>query len=156
MPSLISVEELKTSQGPESVEFTAARELRVSSVLAIWASITVNSAGMLGASRHALTVGFVTMMVFCIGQRVLPAFSGMRLLFSTQLMFAALSLLSLGCLIRVGSELLAYQGFARAAWSCLPISAIAEMTAVTIFAVNLPITFTRKRNRAELQYRDAA
>lgn len=128
----------------------------VSAVLAIWASVTTNSAGIWGASRHALTVGFVAMMVFCIGQRVLPAFSGMRLLFSTKLMFTALALLSIGCLLRVGSEVLAYQGFARAAWSWLPASAITEMTAVTIFAVNVVITFSRKKNRAELQYRHAA
>ncbi len=127
----------------------------VSSVLAIWASVTVNSAGIWGASRHALTVGFVAMMVFCIGQRILPAFFGMRLLFSTKLMFAALSLLAIGCLLRVCSEVLAYQGFAGAAWSWLPVSAVTEMTAVTIFAINLVITFTRKKNRAELQYRDA-
>lgn len=126
----------------------------VSSVLAIWASITVNSAGIWGASRHALTVGFVAMMVFCVGQRILPAFSGMRLLFSTKLMFTALALLSIGCLLRVGSEVLAYQGFARAAWSWLPVSAMTEMTAVTAFAVNLAITFMRKKDRAE--YRDPA
>lgn len=127
----------------------------VSSVLAIWASVSINSAGIWGASRHALTVGFVGMMVFCVGQRILPAFSGMRLLFSTRLMFAALALLSIGCLLRVGAEVLAYQGFARAAWSWLPVSAITEMTAVTIFAVNLAVTFMRRKNRAELQYRDA-
>jgi uncharacterized protein involved in response to NO len=78
------------------------------------------------------------------------------LLFSTKLMFAALALLSMGCLLRVGSEILAYQGFARAAWSWLPVSAITEMTAVTIFAVNLAVTFIQKKSRAELQYRDAA
>lgn len=128
----------------------------VSAILGVWASLTVDSAGIWGASRHALTVGFVATMVFCIGQRVLPAFSGMRLLFSSKLMFAALGLLSIGCLLRVASEVLAYQGFIRAAWSWLPVSAIAEMTAVTIFAVNLTITFMQKKNRAELQYRDAA
>jgi len=128
----------------------------VSSVLAIWASVTNNSDGIWGASRHALTVGFVAMMVFSVAQRVLPAFSGMRLLFSTKLMFVALLLLSLGCLLRVGSEVLAYQGFARAAWSWLPVSAITEMTAVTIFGANLATTFMQKSNRAELQYRDAA
>lgn len=71
-------------------------------------------------------------------------------------MFAALALLSVGCLLRVGSEVFAYQGFARAAWSWLPVSAITEMTAVTIFALNLAITFARTKNRAEIQYRNAA
>jgi hypothetical protein len=128
----------------------------VSSLLAIWASMTQSAAGVWGASRHALTVGFVALMVFCIGQRVLPAFSGMRVLFSTKLMFAALALLCFGCFLRVSSEILAYQGFAASAWLWLPVSAIVEMTAVTFFALNLAITFMGKKNRAELQYRNAA
>ena len=81
-------------------------------------------------------------MVFAIGQRVLPAFSGMRLLFSPLLMFAALLLLAFGCLLRVAAEVLAYQGFLALAWGWLPVSAICEMAAVTAFAVNLLITFT--------------
>lgn len=128
----------------------------VSSVLAIWASVADNPAGIWGASRHALTVGFVSMMVFSIGQRVLPAFSGMRLLFSTKLMFVALFLLSIGCFLRVGSEVLAYKELAPAAWSWLPVSAIIEMAAVTIFSANLAITFVLKKNSSELHYRDAA
>jgi hypothetical protein len=50
--------------------------------------------GIWGASRHALTVGFISVMVLSIGQRILPAFAGMRLLWSTKLMFAGLLLLS--------------------------------------------------------------
>jgi len=112
--------------------------------LGIWAASATYSSGIWGASRHALTVGFLATMVFGIGQRVLPAFSGMRLLFSTQLMFVAMLLLSLGCLLRVSSEILAYQGLFRSAWSWLPVSAVTEMTAVTIFAVNLLLTFVRQ------------
>ena len=80
-------------------------------------------------------------MVFAIGQRVLPAFSGMRLLFSTRLMFVSMALLAVGCLLRVSSEVLAYQGILPSAWSWLPVSAITEMTAVTVFAINLLSTF---------------
>src|ERR1035441_10084785 len=109
--------------------------------LGIWAALTANSHGIWGASRHALTVGFLATMVFSVGQRVLPAFSGMRLLFSPQLMFLGLLLLTVGCLLRVGSEILAYREFAHAAWTWLPVSAVTEMTAVTIFAVNLLATF---------------
>ena len=112
--------------------------------LGIWAALAANSQGIWGASRHALTVGFLAMMVFGVGQRVLPAFAGMRLLFSTKLMFGAMLLLSVGCLLRVGSEILAYQEFLRSAWAWLPVSAITEMTAVTIFAVNLIATFARR------------
>lgn len=128
----------------------------VSCALAIWASLTANSVGIWGASRHALTVGFVALMIFCIGQRVLPAFCGIRLLYSTKLMFVAVALLSIGCFLRVSSEILAYQGFVRGAWSWLPVSAITEMAAVTVFAINLILTFAGKRDRTELQYRNAA
>jgi hypothetical protein len=116
----------------------------VAASLAVWAALTINSHGIWGASRHALTVGFLATMVFAVGQRVLPAFSGMRLLFSTKLMFVALLLLATGCLLRVSSEILAYQGFVHSAWSWLPISAITEMTAVTVFAVNMLVTFARR------------
>jgi uncharacterized protein involved in response to NO len=117
----------------------------VAALLGVWAaSFTSNAHGIWGASRHALTVGFLATMVFAIGQRVLPAFSGMKLLFSTKLMFAALLLLTLGCLLRVSSEILAYQDFIRSAWSWLPLSAVTELTAVTIFAINLFATFISK------------
>ena len=113
----------------------------VAGVLSIWAVVSINSHGIWGASRHALTVGFLSTMVFCVGPRVLPAFSGMRLLYSTRLMFFSLALLSVGCGLRVSSEILAYQGFAAWAWSWLPVSAITEMAAVTTFAANLILTF---------------
>ena len=116
----------------------------VAAALGIWASWVEDSHGIWGASRHALTVGFLATMVFSVGQRVLPAFSGMRLLFSTKLMFLALLTLTAGCLLRVSSEILAYQGFAHWAWSWLPVSALTEMTAVTLFAVNLFATFAQR------------
>jgi uncharacterized protein involved in response to NO len=120
----------------------------VAALLGIWASMTVTAPGIWGASRHALTVGFLAMMVFSIGQRVLPAFSGMRLLFSPWLMFWSLTLLAVGCTLRVTAQILAYQGIAVSAWAWLPISAITEMTAVTLFASNLVVTFALPRQRA--------
>jgi uncharacterized protein involved in response to NO len=118
--------------------------LLIAASLGIWAATLGDAPGAWGASRHALTVGFLAMMVFSIGQRILPAFSGMRLLFSPRLMFAALALLTLGCTLRVTCEALAYQGFARWAWSLLPVSAVIELCAVTAFALNLAVTFIRK------------
>jgi hypothetical protein len=115
----------------------------VAATLGVWAAAAANAHGVAGASRHALTVGFLAMMVFAIGQRVLPAFAG-RLLFSSKLMFTSLVLLSAGCLLRVSAEILAYQGFLHSAWSWLPISAVAEMAAVTVFAINLIVSFASK------------
>lgn len=116
----------------------------IAASLGIWAASVSNAHGIWGASRHALTVGFLATMVFAIGERVLPAFSGMRLLFSTKLMFLALLLLTTGCLVRVSSEILAYQGWATSAWSWLSVSALTEMTAVTLFALNLWATFIKR------------
>jgi hypothetical protein len=72
----------------------------VASLLGCLAAIEDHAGGLWGASRHALTVGFVAVMVFTIGQRVLPAFCGMRVLWSKELMFWSLALLNLGCLVR--------------------------------------------------------
>lgn len=116
--------------------------LVVAAVLGVWAAFAPgDAAGIWGASRHALTVGFVAAMVFAVGQRVLPAFSGMRYLYSPRLMLFSLSLLTLGCAIRVASEILAYQNYLDRAWSWLPVSAVIELGAVTLFAINMFATF---------------
>ncbi len=112
-------------------------------VLTIWAASADHGSGIWGASRHAVTVGFLGAMIFAIGPRILPAFCGGRILFSKQLMLASLLLLNAGCLLRVFSEIPAYEGFAYAQvfWRILPISAIAELSAVTLFAANMLVTF---------------
>jgi hypothetical protein len=114
--------------------------LLIAAVLGVYAAKADTHGGVWGASRHALTVGFLSTMVFAIGQRVLPAFCGMRLLYSKGLMWASLVILNLGCLLRVASEVPAYEADLRAAWSILPVSAVTELTAVTLFALNLGIT----------------
>lgn len=114
--------------------------LLVAAALGIYAARSDANGGIWGASRHALTVGFLATMVFAIGQRVLPAFSGMRLLYSKKLMFASLAFLNFGCLLRVASEIPAYETNLHAAWTTLPFSALTELTAVTLFALNLGVT----------------
>lgn len=108
--------------------------------LTMWALRSDLHGGIWGASRHAITVGFLAMMVFAIGPRILPAFCGNRVLFSPRLMFAALALLNVGCFLRVGAEILAYEGYWAHAWHCLPVSAVIELTAVALFALNMLLT----------------
>jgi hypothetical protein len=115
--------------------------LLIAAVLSIFASRWDRAGGIWGASRHALTVGFLAVMVFSVGQRVLPAFCGMRVLFSPKLMFLSLGLLSAGCLLRVVSEIAAYESYLPVMWAVLPVSAVIEMSAVTLFAVSLIATF---------------
>jgi hypothetical protein len=117
--------------------------LLLATVLSVFAAYLDRALGWTGGSRHALTVGFISTMVFAIGQRILPAFAGMRVLYSPRLMLACLLLLNVGCALRVASEILAYEGYWLPAWSALPWSAICELAAVTVFAANLLLTFKR-------------
>lgn len=115
--------------------------LLTASALGICSAYFDRAHGWIGASRHALTVGFVSTMVFAIGQRILPAFAGMRVLYSPRLMLGCLLLLNIGCTLRVSSEILAYENYWLPAWKTLPWSAICELLAVTVFAANMLLTF---------------
>jgi hypothetical protein len=52
----------------------------------------------------------------------------------------SLVLLNIGCALRVFSEIPAYEANLHAAWSVLPVSAVTELTAVTVFGLNMAIT----------------
>ena len=117
--------------------------LLVAAMLGVCSSVFDRNGGIVGASRHALTVGFLASMVFSIGQRILPAFCGMHVLFSKRLMFASLFLLNTGCFLRVACEIPAYEHNVALAWRILPVSAVIELTAVLLFVTNLVVTFLR-------------
>jgi hypothetical protein len=114
--------------------------LLVAAILGVCASLFDTNGGIVGASRHALTVGFLATMVFSIGQRILPAFCGMHVLFSKRLMFGSLFLLTIGCLLRVACEIPAYEHNVALAWQILPVSAIVELAAALLFVTNLVVT----------------
>jgi uncharacterized protein involved in response to NO len=109
------------------------------------------SGGIWGASRHAFTVGFISIMILSVGQRILPAFAGMRLLWSTKLMFVGLLLVTLGCTLRVSCEVIAYQGYGAWAWSILPVSALCELVGLTTYAINILGTFVLEPSHAHKQ-----
>ncbi len=85
-------------------------------------------------------------MVFSIGPRILPHFAGVYSIYSKCLMFLCLLLLQTGCLLRVSSEPLAYEGLLSFAWKVLPVSGIFELAAVLVFALNLVLTFLLGRS----------
>ena len=123
--------------------------LCVAAILGVAATRWDTSGGIWGASRHALTVGFISVMILSVGQRILPAFAGMRMLWSTKLMFVGLALVTLGCTLRVSCEVIAYQGYASWAWSVLPISALCELAGLTIYAINILGTFILEPSHAQ-------
>jgi uncharacterized protein involved in response to NO len=110
--------------------------LAVSALLGFGAS----RPGMLGASRHAFTVGFLATLIFSIGPRILPSFLNSRELWSTQAMRFSLALLTAGCAMRVVAQPLAYSAIVEAAWKMLPISAVCELAAVLLFGLNLAMS----------------
>lgn len=120
----------------------------IAAALGITAVAVKSPNGFIGASRHALTVGFMVIVVFCVAPRVLPAFFGRRRLFSPSMMFASLALVSVGCAIRVTSQVLAYGHILDGAWQWLPASAVLEMTAVVIFAANMVLTLIPEAQNA--------
>ena len=115
--------------------------LVIAGAMSVWAAFADRHGGIWGASRHALTVGFAATMVFAIGPRILPHFSGIQRVFSTRLMFVCLLLLQTGCTLRVVSEPLAYEGIASSTWNILPVSGVLELAAVLLFGLNLGLTF---------------
>ncbi len=129
--------------------------LILANCLALIAASNPDLSGILGAARHAITVGFLATMVLSVAPRMLPAFLGKKELFNTKFMWWSLIVLNLGCFMRVFSEIFAYQGYAQCAWSILPISASLELTALIIFLINMigtflkpdAITFTNHSNK---------
>ena len=120
--------------------------LAIAAAMSIWAAFSDVHGGIWGASRHALTVGFAATMVFSIGPRILPHFSGIYAIYSKSLMFISLLALQIGCTLRVSSEPLAYEGYLSFAWKTLPYSGMLELGAVLVFAANLVLTFTLGRS----------
>jgi len=64
-------------------------------------------------------------------------------------MFAGLGLLTVGCTLRVSCEVLAYQGYAAWAWNILPVSALIELAALTMYAINILGTFVLEPSHAQ-------
>jgi hypothetical protein len=125
--------------------------LLIAAALGVLAASADVHGGIWGASRHALTVGFAATMVFSIGPRILPHFTGIRDLYSKQLMLLSLLLLQAGCTLRVTSEPLAYEGIAVFAWKTLPVSGILELSGVLLFGVNIALTLLHGRSAFQIQ-----
>ena len=106
-------------------------------LLGAWADLQPRLTGLGGASRHALTVGFLAMLIFCVGPLILPSFLSGRELRSSRLMGVSLWLLAIGCFLRVSSEGVAYSTGGGWSWKVLPVSGFIELTAVCTFVLNL-------------------
>jgi uncharacterized protein involved in response to NO len=114
--------------------------LVIAALLGLAADLAPSMPGLGGASRHAMTVGFIALLIFSIGPRLLPSFLNGRELASPRLMAWSLWLLVVGCALRVSTESVAYSATGGIAWKLLPVSAFIELAAVLLFALNLALT----------------
>jgi hypothetical protein len=88
-----------------------------------------------GASRHALTVGFVSLMIVGVAWRILPIFSGARRAHSS-LVPLVFGLLLVGNTLRVAGQ--AAAGLWGGAWyGVMGVSGWLELAGVTLFALDV-------------------
>ena len=88
-----------------------------------------------GAYRHALTVGFISMMIMGMASRIVPVFAGVRL-HSQQILFISFVLINVGNLMRVLSQPLASL-FGGPFFVPMGASGFIEVTALALFGYNL-------------------
>ncbi len=124
--------------------------LVISAILSIISALYPETLGIGGSSRHAVTVGFMCNLIFCVAPRMLPAFLGRSKIFSIGLMLVSLMLINLGCALRVSTEILAYNNYLPLAWKILPVSAVIELTAIVIFFTNMGLTMLQKPIQNEI------
>jgi hypothetical protein len=94
-----------------------------------------------GAIRHAITVGFVSMMILGMASRLVPPIRGIASKNLPNLTTIYL-LLNLGCFLRVTLQTLT--DITPAAYPIAPISAIFEITALTLWSIDLLKTMYQK------------
>jgi hypothetical protein len=107
--------------------------LRLSELLSPLAPLDQHAVG--GAARHALTVGFASLMIVGMAWRMLPSFTG-RSRPGPALVGAVYGLLVTGCLLRVAGQVGA--GLAGGIWYApMGISGWLELVGVTLFTLDI-------------------
>ena len=103
-------------------------------ILAVGPLGVADSYLQISAARHALGLGFVTLMIYAVASRALPAFLGRRL-WSARLQVITLTLANVGVAARVIPQLLGAGGAASAA--LIGLSGLIAYTALVLFAINV-------------------
>jgi hypothetical protein len=87
-----------------------------------------------GAIRHAITVGFVSLMIMGVAAKVVPTLNGVAINTLTSL-WAPFVLLNAGCALRVGSQTLT--DVTNSAFPAAGVSGLLEVTALALWGVHL-------------------
>lgn len=102
-----------------------------------------------GSFRHALTVGFITMMMVGMGSRILPIFSGVALR-SAAARDVSYWLILVGCAIRVAFQALS-EPLGPAFLKFSGVSGVLELTGIILFAWNVwpALNGARRKTRGD-------
>lgn len=114
----------------------------------IFRAVTGETVGhaALGAYRHAITVGFISMMILGMASRLIPVFHGVPL-YRERLLDATFALVNGGNLLRVGFQA-ALPIFGVFSFAVMGVSGWLEVAALVLFAVNVIATIRTRPETA--------
>ncbi len=101
-----------------------------------------------GAVRHALTVGFISQMIFGVSLRVVGLWGGKELI-SPHLLWTAFTLINLGNLLRVGLEIAT--DYNANAYGPMGASGVIEVAGLICWACVIVPALTQGRGRESLR-----
>jgi len=94
------------------------------------------SHALIGAYRHAVTVGFITMLIFGFASRIIPISQGIKL-HSYTMLTKIFILINVGCAIRVIFQPVAVHTGSGSAFMLMGISGFIECLAILLFGINI-------------------
>ena len=94
------------------------------------------SHALIGAYRHAVTVGFISMMIFGFASRIIPISQGIKL-HSYSMLTKIFILINVGCAIRVIFQPVAVHTGSGSAFMLMGVSGFIECTAILLFGINI-------------------
>ncbi len=104
------------------------------------------SHALIGAYRHAVTIGFITMMIFGFASRIIPISQGIKL-YSYTLLTKIFILINVGCAMRVIFQPVAVHTGSTPAFLLMGISGFIECLAILLFGFNIWKTINKGKRR---------
>lgn len=97
---------------------------------------TAVSHAFMGSYRHAVTVGFISMLIFGYASRIIPISQGIKLYSYTSLSKTFI-LVNIGCAMRVFFQPFAVHSGATSAYLLMGVSGIIECVGIFLFGINI-------------------
>ncbi|MBO1224571.1 MAG: DUF542 domain-containing protein [Candidatus Scalindua sediminis] len=105
------------------------------------------SHALIGSYRHAVTVGFITIMIFGFASRIVPISQGIKL-YSYSYLTIVFFLINIGSAMRVVFQPIAVHSGATFPFMLMGISGFIESVAILFFGINIWKTFSAGKQGA--------